>query len=115
MKDKRSGETLWQEWSGEGYSKVDSSSIVFYTHGPVDVENEIVKRALASALQREGIVYSLGDAFKKLENADKTTIKHGYVGTVDGSWEEHACDEYGETRFGDVVDEICTAVWIDFS
>ena len=69
MKDSRKGECLWSEWSGEGYRTYDSSTIVFYTEDHVDVEHEVVKRALASALQRDGVVHSLGDAFKKIENA----------------------------------------------
>lgn len=112
MKDSRKGECLWSEWSGEGYRTYDSSIIVFYTEDHVDIEHEVVKRALASAIQRDGVVHSLGDAFKKIENA-KTS--YGYAGTVDSSHEKYACNEDGETQLGDIVDSIHEVVWVEIT
>jgi len=112
MKDSRKGESLWSEWSGEGYRTYNGSTIVYYTEDYVDVENELVKRALASAIQRDGVVHSLSDAFRKIENA---TVSCGYAGTIDGSHEIHVCNYDGETRLGDIVDSIHEVVWVEIS
>ena len=76
---------------------------MFYTEGHVDLENEVVARALASALQRDGVAISLGDGYKMLEAAERL---HAYAGAVDGDDALHICDEAGETRDGDVVDDV---------
>lgn len=112
MKDSRKGECLWSEWTGEGYRSTKSNSVVFFTVDHVDLENEVVKRALASAVQRDGIVHSLGEAFKKVEFAEAT---YGYAGTVDGSYEEYVCNEDGETRLGENVDDIHEVVWVEIA
>jgi hypothetical protein len=104
MKDSRIGESLWLEWIGDGYEAIDGDSIVFYTEDHVDLENEIVRRALASALQRDGIAVSLGDGYKAVEGS--TSISHGYAGSVDGEMDLTVCNEYGETQSGDEVDEV---------
>lgn len=103
MRDSRAGECLWAEW------EEDMSSPVFYTYEHVDVENEIVRRALASALQREGAVSSLGEGFGAIE---KATVSHGYAGYVDSDVELEKCDEFGETQYGDEVDEVLPVTWV---
>lgn len=108
MRDLRTGECLWSEWTGEGlYSQ--SEEPTFYTQGHVDVENELVRRALASALQRDGVVHSLGDGFKSIDGAQ---VIHGTAGFVDGDTDYCVCNSDGETREGDVVDEIVEVTWV---
>jgi hypothetical protein len=101
MKDKRPGEHLWIEWTGDGY--FSSSTVVFFTTEHVDVENEVVRRALASSIQRSGIVDSLGDGFALIENA---SIEFSYGGIVEAELEYSICDELGETHYGDEVEEV---------
>ena len=102
MKHARRGETLWSEWTGELYEKYDSCSTVFYTLEHVDVEEEVVRRALASAVQREGIADSLGEAFKLVENAD---VRYAFAGIISNEKEYTVCNDKGETFLGDVVEK----------
>jgi hypothetical protein len=106
----RRGELLWQEWDGNGFSATDSSAVVFCTQGHVDVANDVVLRALASAVQREGIVDTLGHAFQMIK---PFTSIHGYSGEIDGGIETAVCDESGETYYGDVVDEAFPTTWVE--
>lgn len=113
MKDSRAGEALWSEWTGNLHQFASDSSVVFCTIGHIDVSNEIVKRALASALQRDGITDSLGEAFRKVEGGYMSSF--GHCGYVDGDTELTSCDMYGETDYGDIVDEIFPVTWIEIS
>lgn len=108
MKDSRAGETLWYEWTGDGLD-VDADALVFFTVGHVDIEHEVVRRALASALQRDGSAVSLGDGYGRLDNA---TTMHGYAGFVDESLDFVVCNEDGETREGDTVDDTIAVTWV---
>lgn len=111
MKDSRKGECLWTEWYGDGYRPCSTSTtIIFYTEDHVDLQNELVKRALASAIQRDGIVDSLGDAFKRI---DAAKLNCGYAGSLDGAREKTVCNSNGETELGDVVDAINKATWVE--
>lgn len=107
MKDKRPGEHLWLEWTGDHYDS--SSSIVFFTTEHVDIENEVVRRALASSLQRCGIVDSLADGFSSIEEA---SVSYGHAGIVDGELDYAVCDALGETHYGDLVEEIFEVTWV---
>lgn len=110
-KDSRIGESLWQEWTGDGYEPFHgNSAIVFFTETHVDVEHEVVRRALASALQRDGSVSSLGHAFAALESA---IVTHGHAGEIEGSRDLTLCDEQGETREGECVDEVLAITWVE--
>jgi hypothetical protein len=106
----RRGEVLWQEWDGNGFSATDATAVVFYTRGHIDIGIDIVLRALASAVQREGIVDSLGQAFKVIK---PFTAVCGYSGEIDGGLEIAVCDEFGETYYGDVVDEAFPTTWVE--
>jgi hypothetical protein len=110
VKDSRKGELLWKEWTGTGYEPFLENSLVFFTDEHVDLENELIRRALASALQRDGVSVSLGNGFQSVENA---TISHGYAGEVDGDIDLTVCDEEGETREGDLVDDIVEITWVE--
>lgn len=113
MKDSRAGETLWSEWSGNGYHVADSSAFIFHTIGHVDVYHDIVKRALASSIQRHGLVDSLAEAFKLIDYGRTAVL--GYCGHLDGDVEYTMCDSDGETVYGDFVDEIFPATWVEIS
>jgi len=110
MKDSRAGETLWREWTGEGYYTKDDAALVFFTDEHVDVEHEVVRRALASALQRDGSVHSLGEAYAKLDDAHVIT---GYAGEIDGERELTVCDIDGETSHGDYVEKTLHVTWVE--
>ena len=109
MKDGRQGESLWSERLGEDYSLFPGGQLVFFTFDHVDLDIDIVKRSLASALQREGVCDSLGDGYRAVEKAEVT---HGYVGYLDGEDDLHVCDADGETYYGDEVDEVLEATWV---
>jgi hypothetical protein len=109
MRDSRAGECLWQEWTGDGHDATTSSSLLFFTNEHVDLEHDVVRRALASALQRDGSVVSLGKGFAALETA---TVTQGYAGHVNEELELTVCDEHGETYYGDAVDEVFAVTWV---
>jgi len=75
------------------------------------MDNEIVRRALASVLQRDGVVDSLGDGFKFLENRD---IHAGWAGILPEENEYTYCDEDGETQYGDSIEIPQEFTWIEF-
>ena len=110
VRDSRIGECLWSEWTGDGFDLSLSDSLAFYTEGHVDIEHEVVRRALASALQRDGSADSLGQGYRLVETA---VITQGYAGVVDGAREFHACDEEGTTPYGDQVDNLTPVTWVE--
>jgi hypothetical protein len=111
MKDSRPGESLWNEWDGYGYQNSLLYGTVFYTIDHISLENEIVRRALASNLQRDGVADSLGDGFRLLEAA---VVGYGWAGYIDSDTEISACNEIGETISGDIVDEVFLVTWVEF-
>lgn len=111
MRDSRVGEGLWFEWDGSGYLAEGDSDLIYCTIGHINVEHEIVRRALASVLQRDGVVDSLGDGFKFIE--DKT-VSTGWAGILPDEQEYTYCDSSGETEYGDQVQEIEEFTWIEF-
>lgn len=111
MKDSRVGETLWSEWTGNHYDITHSNPVVFHTEGHVDVENEVVKRALASAIQRDGTTDSLGEAFRLLESSIKVTA--GYAGFVGGEDELTLCDINGMTIYEDQAESVIPITWVE--
>ncbi len=111
MKDSRIGETLWSEWFGIDYKKEDEDSIVFYTEGHIDIHNEIVKRALASSIQRDGITDSLGEAFRLLEQ--RVTVYRGYAGFVDGEYELTQCEQDGMTLHENYAESVIPITWVE--
>jgi hypothetical protein len=77
MKDSRIGESLWYTWEGDTSSFERGSMAIYYTEEHVDLENETVRRALASSLQRDGIALSLAQGFQMINHSNITT---GYIG-----------------------------------
>lgn len=110
MRISRKGESLWHEWAGEGYYLSSPFSVAFYTIEHVDLDLDIVRRALASAIQRDGLVDSLGQAFALIE---KSTISQGYAGELDGDLDLTFCDADGETYYGDHVAMPDPITWVE--
>lgn len=110
MKDERPGDFLWEEWQGSGYDSKVESSVVYYTFDHIDLENDLVRRALASALQRDGVAVSLGDGFSMI---DKSIPYHGWAGIIEEENDYFVCDEHGETEYGDLVDVIMPTTWVE--
>jgi hypothetical protein len=111
MRDIRHGEHLWQSWEGEGYFSDTHAELIYFTVGDVDINNEIVRRALASTLQRDGIADSLSDGFKLLETS---YTQGGFAGFLPDETEYTVCDEDGETEYGDTVQEVLDITWVEF-
>ena len=99
MKNDRVGDWLWEEWDGEGFESF--SDLTYFTNEWVDLNHEVVKRALASCLQRDGVADSLGDGFRMAENG---VITHTYAGYLSGEKMPVICDENGESDLGDLVE-----------
>lgn len=111
MKDKRVGESLWIQWEGQGYiQQTMYSDLIYYTVGHVDFENEIVRRALASTLQRDGVADSLADGFNMLADAH---VETGWAGILQDETDYTFCDATGETEYGDLVNEALEFTWIE--
>jgi hypothetical protein len=110
MKDSRIGESLWFIWDGDGYHKLYQDSTVYYTEDQVDIDNELVRKALASSMQRDGLVESLGMAFYAI---DRSTYHYGYVGTLDDEHYHSVCTETGETYSGDILENVIPATWVE--
>lgn len=112
MKDSRIGEALWFEWDGLDYEfSLKAAEMAFYTHDHVDLETEVVKRALASTLQRDGLVSSLGQAFSVLDQT--SALVHGYLGFVDEDIIPVVCDKDGFTSTGEEVLQSIPATWVE--
>lgn len=105
MKDNRLGDWLWEEWDGlEAESVGLTESLIYCTYDWVDLSNEVVKRALASCLQRDGVVDSLSDGFRLVEHGKVFKGYAGYTENEDRSFT--LCSEDGITDLGDFVDTI---------
>lgn len=112
MSRDRIGEWLWEEWDGEGYELIPSDSIVYVTYDNVNLDQEIIKRALASCMQRDGVADSLSDAFLMIE---KSVVSRGYVGFIEGEKLPYVTDKFGITVDGDETNYISEATWVDYS
>lgn len=112
MKFSRAGESLWQEWEGDGYEPSDPDALVFYTIDHIDLDDSIPLRALASLLQRSGIVDGhIGDAYKLLEGR---AVSYGYAGYLDGDDELlTVCDEDGNTMYDEEASPRLDVTWVE--
>ena len=111
VRDSRIGECLWSEWAGDGFDSVLEDSTIFFTEGHVDIEHEIVRRALASALQRDGSADTLGQGYRIID--DSAITSQGYAGNVDGARDYHVCDDEGVTLYGDSVENLALMTWVE--
>ena len=84
---------------GGSSSSTDSTAVKKIV---TDTTNEVVRRALASALQRDGLVHSLGDGFRLLENC---VVDYMHCGYLEGELQYIVCSSEGETRYGDFVEK----------
>lgn len=108
----RVGDHLWHEWDGELYQRAEECSVVYYTLGHIDLSVDVVRRGLASAVQRDGVLDSLGVAFSGIESA---RVEHGWCGLEDeDSMELVACDEHGETFYGDLLENVQEITFVEF-
>lgn len=108
MKDSRIGESLWFIWDSDNQALFDC--LIVHTEGHVDVEHEVVRRALASMLQREGIALSLSQGFMMIDAGEVTL---GYCGTPEENpTEVVACDIDGENEDGLVLSNITPTTWV---
>lgn len=110
MKNDRAGEWLWEEWDGEGFYTHMDENIVYVTYDDVDLENDLVKRALASCLQRDGVTDTLFLAMQKVEGS---RVVHGFAGFTEGEKYPSKTDEFGETEDGDETDYVTMATWVE--
>lgn len=102
-KDLRLGQELWLEWEGYWEPELEDS-ILYYTVDHVDVDNDLVKRALASVLQRDGIYDGLGDAFKAIDRGQVSTV---WAGVLSGDFELEMCfNASGVTEEGDILENV---------
>ena len=71
-------EPRWLTWEGDDFPrKIHSDSVVFYLTEHVYLEeDDIAKKALAKQLQQEGLVYSLSEGFKLIDQG--WTSREGY-------------------------------------
>lgn len=110
MKDSRIGESLWFLWEGDGYTPGLLESVVYYTYDHVDLEHEIVRKALASSIQRDGISYSLFHGFQMI---DRSIVSEGWVGTAADSEYEYICSEDGESYDGDQLYNVKAVTFVE--
>lgn len=94
MKDIRIGESLWFTWEGNEYEPNSTSSYIYYTNGHIDLNEDVVRGALASLLQRDGISYSLGQGFSLVERA---VINYLQAGFEDGEYHPTISDSDGNS------------------
>lgn len=102
MKDLRHGDQLWTEWSGFGLDDLEAKTH-YFTVDHVDLHEEVVRRGLASALQRDGIADSLSDGFKLLDGVEPSCT---WAGVVDEDIDLTVCAPDGETYYGERVDMV---------
>lgn len=112
MKDDRIGDHLWQEWSFDTEELGESDSLFYYTVGHVDLEEELVRRALASSLQRDGIVDTLSQGYSA---AESSLLSQGYSGVLEEESDLYVCNEAGETFYGDYVEDPVETTWVELS
>jgi ABC-type transport system substrate-binding protein len=105
MKFSRLGEGLWSEWDGQDYPASSNDSIIYYTLGHPDTDHEVVRRALASAIQRDGTADTLGQAFQAIENSVITQGRAAHIdGEPDWSFFDPDTSMYFEEDLTDLTD-----------
>lgn len=108
MKDLRHGDQLWEEWSGDGFED-EPDALIYYTIEHVPLTEEVVRRALASTLQRDGVADSLADGFSMIDSAE---IILGWAGVLPEELSLVECDDTGETFYGDTVETIYSITFV---
>lgn len=111
-KDSRIGESLWFIWEGEGYEPFSQDSIIFYTEEHIDIEEDVVRKALASSIQREGISDSLSGGYSLISSG---ITSHLYAGRSLVSEFLSVCTSNGVVNSGeelvDIVPITCVEIF----
>lgn len=110
MKHSRIGECLWSIWEGVGYEDQLPYSVVYYTEDHVDLEQEVVRKALASSIQRDGLVYSLAQGYGAIAAG---AISQKWVGLGDGELYEEICDKDGFTQSESILNSVVPATFVE--
>lgn len=110
MKDSRIGECLWSIWEGEGYESGFADSVTYYTQDHVDIDQEVVRKALASSIQRDGLAYSLYEAFQLIESG---VVLLGWAGKEPEALYETSCDQFGESSSGTTLDDVVEVTFVE--
>lgn len=110
MKDSRIGECLWDIWEGSDYESGFADSVIYYTYDHVDLDHEVVRKALASSIQRDGLAYSLFEAFQLI---DSGVARHSWVGVEPGDIYEAVCDSSGESSSGTTLDNVAQVTFVE--
>jgi len=82
-------------WEGEGFDYDDATETIYFTFGHVDLENDIVRRALASVFQRDGLADSLSDGFHLIDSA---RAHCAFAGLLPGGAGLHSLQRAGRDR-----------------
>ncbi len=95
----------WFEWDGTGFVKEFDNSVVYYTYGEVDLEDDsFMLRALARTLKEDGVVDSVSEALDKLEDA---FVTGGNLAEID----DERFPVYTDDEDGDAP--IFAATWVE--
>ena len=97
----------WSQWDGTGYDRESLDSVIYYTLGDVDMENDFVLRALARTMKDDGVTDSVSDGLAALEEA---FVIHGLL-------VEAAGERFPYYGLEEEVDEGSTfdATWVEVS
>jgi hypothetical protein len=109
-KDSRIGESLWFIWDGENQDPFHEDSIVFYTEEHIDIEEDVVRKALASSIQREGISDSLSGGFTLIASG---ASGHSYAGYCLDSERQLICNADGYSESGSFLSGVVPITWVE--
>jgi hypothetical protein len=109
-KDSRIGESLWFIWDGEGHKVSSDESILFYTEEHIDIEEDVVRKALASSIQREGISDSLSGGFSLIASG---LTGHDYAGYSLVSEKQYICNSDGISESEEQLTGVVPITWVE--
>jgi len=109
-KDSRIGESLWFIWDGDSTEPFHEDSIVFYTEEHVDIEEDVVRKALASSIQREGISDSLSGGFMLIASG---ASGHSYYGYSLDYETQAICNSNGYSESGLFFSQVAPITWVE--
>lgn len=70
----------WLIWEGDDFpNQFHSDSVVFFVNEHLNLDDdELARQSLAKQIQQEGIVYSLSEAFKLIDQASPALAGYRY-------------------------------------
>jgi hypothetical protein len=101
---------MWGEWDGDGYEPTVEGVTVYITSEHPDIHHPLVSRALASALQRDGLTRGLGHGMRVVQ--DGVTVQ-GFVGNVLDETTLTLCNHAGVTPLGDILENVVPMTWVE--